>query len=276
MERTFRRWAWPFGQLQHVVEEAVLLVPHAGVAARVDGRRGNRDEVLDELERHVRVGRVVHGQFNGDLEHVQAEERHPGRAVGLFEVTAGRQRRTAVKHADVVQAEESALEGVFARTILAIEPPGEVEQQLLKTALQPLDVALARARLFQAVGEDGGPGMHRRIHVAEVPFVGGDLAVRVQVVLTQHQIELLLAEIHVHQRERQDMEGEVPRGVPGILPFVRHGDDVGVVHVVPLRIARRLLGRRRDTDRCPALRASGSRRNRRTAWTRASRPGPGA
>ena len=113
-----------------------------------------------------------------------------------------------------------------------------------KAALQPRDVALARARLFQAVGEDGGPGMHRRIHVAEVPFVGGNLAVRVQVVLAQHQIELLLAEIHVHQRERQDMEGEIPRGVPGILPFVRHGDDVGVVHVVPLRIARRLLGRR--------------------------------
>ena len=47
-------------QLQHVVKESVLLIPHAGVAARVDRRRGDGDEVLEELERHVRVGRIVH------------------------------------------------------------------------------------------------------------------------------------------------------------------------------------------------------------------------
>ena len=114
-------------------------------------------EVLDELERHVRVGRIVHRQFDADLEHVQAEERHPGRAVGLFEITAGGQRRTAVKDADVVQPEEAAFEGVLARAILAVEPPGEVEQQFLEIALQPRDITLAGARLFQLIGEDGRP-----------------------------------------------------------------------------------------------------------------------
>ena len=40
------------------------------------------------------------------------------------------------------------------------------------------------------------------------------------------------------------MEGEVPGRVPGIFPLVRHGDDVAVVHVVPVVVARRLLAGR--------------------------------
>ena len=68
--------------------------------------------MLDELERHVRVLGVVHRELDGDLEHVLAEQRHPGRAVGLLQVAAGRQRRAAVEHADVVEAEEAALEHV--------------------------------------------------------------------------------------------------------------------------------------------------------------------
>jgi hypothetical protein len=69
----------------------------------------------------------------------------------------------------------------------------------LEIALQPGEVTLARAHLFQAIGEDGGPRMDGRIDVAEVPFIGGDLAVRVQVISRSTSIELLLAEIHVHQ-----------------------------------------------------------------------------
>ena len=192
-----------------------------------------------ELERHVRVVRIGHRQLDGDLEHVLAEEGHPGGAVGLLQVAAGRQRRAAVEHADVVQAQEAALEDVPPGAVLAIDPPGEVEQQLLEAALEPLRVALARLRLFQAVGEDGGPGMHRRIDVAEVPLVGRDLAVGVHVALAQHQLELLLAEVRVDERQGEDVEGEVPGRVPGILPLVRHRDDVAVVHVVPVVVARR-------------------------------------
>ena len=121
-------------------------------------------------------------QLDGDLEHVLAEERHPGRAVGLLEVAAGRQRRAAVEDADVVEAEEPALEHVVAVPVLAVHPPGEVEEQLVERLLEPLDVAAALLQLVEAVGEDGGPGVHRRVDVAEVPFVGGQLAVGVQVI----------------------------------------------------------------------------------------------
>ena len=101
-----------------------------------------------------------------------------------------------------------------------------------------------RLRLFEAVGEDGGPGVHRRVDVAEVPLVGRDLAVGVHVPLAQHQLELLLAEVGVDERQGEDVEGEVPGRVPGVLPLVRHGDDVAVVHVVPVLVARRGLPRR--------------------------------
>src|SRR2546430_17457225 len=71
--------------------------------------RGDPVEVLDELERHLGVFWIAQRQLGGDLEHVLAEERHPGGAVGLFQVTAGRQGRAAVEHTDVVHAHETAL-----------------------------------------------------------------------------------------------------------------------------------------------------------------------
>ena len=101
-----------------------------------------------------------------------------------------------------------------------------------------------RSRLFQPVGEDGGPGVDRRVDVAEVPLVGRDLAVGVHVPLAQHQLQLLLAEVRVDERQGEDVEGEVPGRVPGVFPLVGHGDDVAVVHVVPVVVARGGLPRR--------------------------------
>ena len=56
-------------------------------------------------------------------------------------IAAGRQRRAAVEHADVVEAEEAALEDVAALGVLAVDPPGEVEQQLVEDALEEREVA---------------------------------------------------------------------------------------------------------------------------------------
>ena len=59
---------------------------------------------------HVGINRLVLREHDGDLEHVLAEESHPCSAIGLLQIPAGRQRRAAVEHADVVEAQESALE----------------------------------------------------------------------------------------------------------------------------------------------------------------------
>ena len=87
------------------------------------------------------------------------------------------------------------------------------------------------------------PGVHRRVDVAERPLVGGQLAVRVHVPLAAQQDELLLGEGRVDVGERDALEGEVPGRVPRVLPRVGHRDDVAVVEVAP----RRRCGRRRGS-----------------------------
>jgi hypothetical protein len=176
--------------------------------------------------------------FHRHLQHVLAEERHPSRAVGLLEVPAGGQGRRTVEDPDVVEAEEAPLEDVLAEAVLAVHPPGEVPEELAEGVLQKSDVALPAPGLLQPVEEERGPGVHGRVHVAEVPFVGGDLAGGVQVRLVQHEVELLLGEVHVDRREGDRVESEVPGGVPRVLPLVGHGNHVVVDHVAPLPVAR--------------------------------------
>jgi hypothetical protein len=53
-------------------------------------------------------------------------------------VSPGGQRGAAVEDADVVEPEEAPLEDVLAETVLAVDPPGEVQEQLLEAALEPL------------------------------------------------------------------------------------------------------------------------------------------
>ena len=132
-------------EAQHVVEEAVLLVPHLVVAlAHPVHRAGDEQRVLEELLDELLVERLVQRQLDRDAQHLLAEEHHPRRAVGLVEVAAGGQRRRAVEHADVVEPEEAALEDVGAGAVLAVDPPGEVDQQLGEGVLQELDVAACR------------------------------------------------------------------------------------------------------------------------------------
>ena len=176
------------------------------------------------------------GELTRELQHVLAEEGHPRRAVRLLQVAAGGKRGAAVEDADVVEAEEAPLEDVLAEPVLAVHPPGEVQQQLVERRLEEIDVHLAAQGLLGAVQEERREGVDRGVHVAEVPLVGGHLAAGVQVDLAQHQFHLLLGEVGVHDRERERVEGQVPGRVPGVLPLVGHRDDVLVDHVVPLRV----------------------------------------
>ena len=53
----------------------------------------------------------------------------------------------------------------------------------------------------------------------------------------RQQDELVLGKLGVDHRQRNAMKREVPRRIPRILPFVGHGDDVGVVEVRPFVVA---------------------------------------
>ena len=140
-------------------------------------------------------------ELESDLEHVLAEQGHPGGAVGLFQIASGGQRRTAVENADIVEAEKPALEQVSAETVLAVHPPAEIRRQPTEYPLQKIEIGLAAHRLLHAVDKDRRPGLYRRIDIAEVPLVGRDLSGRMQVHLAEQQVELLLGEIDVDGRQ---------------------------------------------------------------------------
>ncbi len=72
--------------------------------------------MLDKLDGHVGVVGIRLRQLDGNFQHVLAEQRHPGRAVGLLQVASGRQRGAAIENADVVQTKEAAFENVAARS----------------------------------------------------------------------------------------------------------------------------------------------------------------
>ena len=172
--------------------------------------------MLDELEHHALVGAVVGCELDRTLQHVLAEEGHPRRAVRLLEVAAGGKRGAAIENADVVQAEEAALEHVLAEAVLAVDPPGEVQHELVEDQLQEVDVRFTTPCLLGAIQEQARKGVDRGVHVAEVPLVGGHLPVGVLVGIAKHQLHLLLGEIGVHDRQRQRVEGQVPGRIPGV------------------------------------------------------------
>src|SRR6516164_1119133 len=151
--------------------------------------------MFDELEAHVRIGRLAARQLDGDVEHLLTEERHPGGAVSLLQMASGRQRRAAVENADIVEPQKATIEGIVAGAVLAVYPPGEVEHQLVEGTFEPIGISLAAPEPLQTIGEEGGPGMHRRVDVCEVPLVSGKLPAGMQIRVEQHQVELLLAEV---------------------------------------------------------------------------------
>src|ERR1700739_4684465 len=105
-------------------------------------------------------------------------------------MTAARQRRAPVKDADVVQPQESSLKHVLSEAVFAVHPPGEVQHQLSKSPLEKVQVAFSVESLPGPVEEDRRPGVHRRIDIAEVPFVGRNLPARMQEEVPQQQVEL--------------------------------------------------------------------------------------
>ena len=110
---------------------------------------------------------------------------------------------------------------------------------VLKVRLRNGDRLVAQAVPVEAVVEERRPGVNGRIHVVEVPLVGGKLAVRVLIAIEQHQRELFVGEVRVDERQRHRVEGQVPGGEPRVFPLVRHRDDVGAVHVEPVLVAGR-------------------------------------
>ena len=111
------------------------------LAQRVDSGR-DPEEVLDELEHELLVGRFVRDELQRQFEHVLAEHRHPGGAVRLFEappVGSARCDRTR----RCCPGPGTPLKDVVPSWILAIHPPGEIHEQSLEALRKEGNVELA-------------------------------------------------------------------------------------------------------------------------------------
>ena len=176
----------PFGGDETVIEEAVDVVPHPlGVHGVPDG-----GEMLDELDHQVAGGPLTGAvQDSGDAAHCEGVGSHPTGGVRLLQSPADGQVGP-VDGADIVQPEEAALEQVAARPVFQVDPPGEVDEELVEDTGEEVEVATA------VDGEDfeRRPRLHGRVDVAEVPLVGGQGAVGVLEPFTAKEDQLVLGE----------------------------------------------------------------------------------
>ena len=224
--------------MDHIVEEFVLGVPQVDPFA-VHVGHGMRDveKVLEVFERHVLIERLVAGQFDGDREHGDAKQRHPTRAVALFEQRAVGQSLVAVETANVVHAQEAAAEHVATARVLAIDPEAEAEHLVLEHFLEEVHVAPAGLLHFDLIDAPRRPADHGRVDVVKVPLVGRILTASMLIPFATHAQQLPLGKCRVDPRDRHAVKREIPGGIPGILPGVGHQDHVGVVQFLPARVA---------------------------------------
>ena len=200
IERTLQPHGIAIREMEQVVEEPVLGVPHFVVVFPdpIHGV-GDPEEVLKKPVGNLLIHGVVVCQNERDLQHVLAVESHPRRAVRLVQMAARRERSTAIKHANVVQPEKSTGENILSLRIFPVDPPVEILHQALKRPLQKAEIRPAQF-FFNVVEKQSRPGMHWRIHVAEVPLVGRNLPIRMRIEIPQHEQKLILGKIEVHQR----------------------------------------------------------------------------
>src|SRR6187431_361540 len=79
-----------------------------------------------------------------------------------------------VAEPNIVHPQKAAFKDVVAETVHFIDPPSEIEKQLVKTLLQVEIVFLAELLLFQLEDFQKRPRLDRRVHIAEFPFIGWD------------------------------------------------------------------------------------------------------
>ena len=143
----------------------------------------------------------------------------------------------AIKNADVVEPEKSALENIVPFGIFPVHPPGECEQHFVEDRFQECAVAFTALFALDLINAPRRPRQDGRIYVVEVPLVRGNFAARVQIPFTHDQLELVLGELDVNERERYAVKREVPRRVPRVFPFVRHRHHALVVKMPPIFVA---------------------------------------
>src|SRR6202046_2191290 len=147
--------------------------------------------MLEELAGNVFLRPVRRSEHHRNRQNIEAIHRHPTGAVRLLDVISRTERLGAVKDAYVVEPEETALEYIFSFRILAVYPPGEINQQLVKHADEKLTVFFSLYARRDFIYAPSRPRMHWRVHVGKIPFIGRQLAIGFHVPFAHEEHELL-------------------------------------------------------------------------------------
>src|SRR6516162_7899596 len=221
-----------------ILEETCVRIPqrYAAIDMSRDGV-GDRQELRKGLDGDAFVIGIFGCELEGDHRHVEREHRHPAGGVRLLQTEARRQWLGAGEDGDVVEAEKAALEDIMPVPVLAIDPPGIVQQQLLEHPVQEMKVSGAALYPLSAKDLERGRRVDRRIYVAESPFISRDLAIWMQIPLAQQDFDLVFGEVDIDECQRAAMKSEVPSGKPWIFPAVGHRDDIAGFEVLPIAVA---------------------------------------
>src|SRR5262249_5225886 len=92
--------------------------------------------MLKQLAGDILVNMIAFRQLQGDPHQIKGVHRHPSGAVRLVDVAAGWQSGRPIEDSDIVEPEKPALEDVAPRGVLAVDPPVEIQDQLVEHALQ--------------------------------------------------------------------------------------------------------------------------------------------
>ncbi len=127
----------PIPESQITSKESKKLVKdlETALASQKDGVAISAPQIGETKQLFV-IGGIVFGEFECDVHQVQAIHPHPTGCVRLFQYCAAGKKGTAIKDADIIEAQESAFKDIIAFSVFAINPPGEIQQQLVKNAFE--------------------------------------------------------------------------------------------------------------------------------------------
>ena len=72
------------------------------------------------------------------------------------------------------------------------------------------------------------PRVDRWIHIVESPLVRWDLTIWMHVPFAEKEDQLILCELDIDPCHGDHVERDIPSGVPRVLPFVRHRNNVAI------------------------------------------------
>ena len=193
--------------------------------------------MFEDLGRDVFVNVIFHCQLDRDPHQVERKHSHPTGAVALFKMSTVREGSIAIEHSDVIEAEESALENVFAFGILPIHPPSKGKQHFMEDRFQKCAITFAGLLALDLINPPRRPGEDGGVHVTKIPFVRGNVTVRMLIPFAHNNIDLAFGEMRIDQCERDAMKTQVPRSVPWKFPSIGHGHDALIVEVSPFGVA---------------------------------------